>query len=79
MRWHCNLDSIYRRPPKTIGEAIEQEISDATGNDPGTGIIEDLRREHDRLVQIVKVFADIVLTDEQEMMLGKALGFKEAE
>lgn len=79
MMWHCNFDSIYSRPPKTIGEAIEQDIADAAGNEPGSRVIEDLRAEHDRLVQIIKVFADIVLTDEQEMALGKALRFKEAQ
>lgn len=78
MKWKNNLDSVYvTRKSKTLGEAITCDIADAFSD--YAGAVESVRREHDRLVEIVSVLVDEILTDEQKMRLGQKLGYKPAQ
>ena len=58
----------------TIGEIIERDVT-MEGYDERDQI-RALRKKHERLLAIVKVIADVVLTDEQEATVARSLHYE---
>lgn len=64
---------------RTIGEAIEESIREIDAGCVPEEEVKRIERQIEQISRVLKVFADLSLTDQQEMTLGKSLHFKEIE
>lgn len=72
--WHNNLDSVYNRPAKSIGVAIEVLISDS---DSSSGVVEDHTLQLKAIGEILNAMAT-VLTVTQQGDLARMLRLRAA-
>lgn len=71
--WHNNLDSVYNRPPKMIGEAIECYIEEAVHHEDGA--LEELKHKIEAQTKVLSAMCT-VLDPVQKAQVARILGFK---
>jgi hypothetical protein len=73
--WHNNFDSIYHRPAKPLGAAIEQFVEEAVSYESG-----ELETMSQKIEAQTKVLAAIAtaLNSRDQAVVAKLLGLKPA-